>query len=215
MQDEAHVRTTDAQSRVLEFIRAYVERHGLPPTVREIASGLGFKSTNAAYSHIKRLRRKGLVDYVPGTARGIRLTTGPDSARATHGLRTIPIVGRIAAGRPIYAQEEILGYVSVDSTIVPGAGQAFALRVDGDSMTGDGIFPGDIVFVRSQPLAEPGDIVVALLDEEATVKRFVRGDSGTVVLRSSNPAYEDIVVDRDRLDRFRILGVVVGVYHRF
>ncbi len=195
---------TRRQQQVLEFIQRHVARHGVPPTVREIGAGLGLASTNAVAGHLKALVRRGSLDKVPHQSRGLRAGTTP--ARGT-----VPILGRIAAGRPIYAEENLEGALIADPFLVRDGAETFVLRVEGESMTGDGILPGDYIFVRRQPTAEPGQIVVALIDDEATVKRFDPGP-GRVRLLPSNPAFPPIEVTAAQ--RLELLGVVTGVFRR-
>lgn len=203
--DDPRDRLTPRQCQVLAFVQSYTTRHGAPPTVREIASGMGMASTNAVACHLDALARAGVLSRAPRRSRGLRVhdAATPDA---------VPILGRIAAGQPILAAENVEGVLRPDG--FPGTRPDFALRVQGDSMTGDGILPGDLIFVQNRPVAERGEIVVALLDDEATVKRFVPGPDGRhATLTASNPAYAPIPVDL-RDERFRILGVVVGVFRR-
>ena len=196
---------TPAQRKVLEFVIAYQAREGAPPTVREIAAALGFASTNTVACHLAQLRRKGHLTQKPKSSRGLRLLHARPRAR-------IPILGRIAAGQPVWADQDLEGFL--DSDLLPPPDDTFVLRVEGDSMTGDGIHPGDYVFVRRQSTADPGQIVVALLDSEATVKRFERAPDGTVRLVPSNPAYAPIEVRPGDAVRFEVLGVAVAVFRR-
>ena len=195
---------TRRQQQVLDFIQRHVARQGVPPTVREIGAGLGLASTNAVAGHLKALVRLGALDKVPRKSRGLRSGTMPAPG-------TVPILGRIAAGRPIYAQENLEGALIADPFLVRDGAETFVLRVEGESMTGDGILPGDYIFVRRQPTAEPGQIVVALIDDEATVKRFAPG-ADCVRLLASNPAFPPIEVTGTQ--RFEVLGVVTGVFRR-
>jgi repressor LexA len=189
---------------VLDFVRAHVARHGAPPTVREIGAGLGIASTNAVSDHLKALVRAGLIEKVPHRSRGLRAASIPVPG-------TLPVLGRIAAGRPIYATENVEGSIVADPFLVRDGSETFVLRVEGDSMNGDGILPGDYLFVRRQQSADRGQVVVALIEDEATVKRldFHRG---RVRLLASNPAYDPIEVGEGR--RLEILGVVTGVFRR-
>jgi len=181
----------------------------MPPTVREIASALGFASTNAVAGHITALLRKGLLEKMPGKSRGLKVKKG-----RSRRMDMLPVLGRIAAGRPIHAQEDIEGYVAADPFLVRDPSDSFVLKVEGDSMTGDGIMSGDYIFVHRQPLAERGRIVVALLEDEATVKRYVPMDDGSIRLESSNPAYDPIIVQPETNRDFKILGVVMGLCRR-
>lgn len=201
---------TPAQRRVLEFIRDFTAREGMPPTVREVAAGLGFASSNAVACHLARLHRKGFLTHRPRHSRGIGVIG--EGAVAS---RRVPILGRIAAGRPIVAEENLEGWLVADPFLIRGAAQdTFVLRVEGDSMIGDGIRPGDYLFVRRQSVADSGAIVVALLDDSATVKRYEPVPGGGARLVASNPAHPPIEVRPDHGVRFEILGVVIGVYRR-
>ena len=203
--DDDPRRLTPRQRQVLAFVRDHATRHGAPPTVREIAAGLGFASTNAVAGHLDALARAGALTRAPRQSRGLRVT-GANPAGS------IPILGRIAAGRPILAVENREGSLAPEAFL--GTEPDFALRVQGDSMVGDGILPGDLIFVRSRPVAQRGEIVVALLDDEATVKHFLPDPDGRhALLAGSNPAYPPIPVDLSD-ERFRILGIVVGVFRK-
>lgn len=201
---------TPAQRQVLDFIRDYLAREGMPPTIREVAEALGFASTNAVACHLARLRQMGFLTHRPRRSRGSRPVEGGVSRRVR-----VPILGRIAAGRPIMAEENLEGWLEADAFWARGdAESTFVLRVQGDSMLGDGIRPGDYLFVRRQSFADSGAIVVALLDDEATVKRFEPIPGGGVRLVASNPAHAPIEVRPQDAVRFEVLGVVVGLYRR-
>lgn len=198
---------TARQQEVLDFITSFTESSGAPPTVREIASAMGFASTNAVSDHLAAIERAGFIERRSNRSRGIRVTA---QAR-TSGAGQIPILGRIAAGRPIYVAENLEGYLSPDPFFIRDTAETFVLCVTGRSMIGDGILDGDYIFVRRQPVADAGDIVVALIDDEATVKRYTRTAAG-IALMPSNPDFKPIVVRPD--DRFEILGVVTGVFRK-
>jgi len=191
------------QRAVLDAVQAYWAENGVPPSLADIAEALGL-SRQTVYEHMKALRGKGLLDHVEGAGRSWRPTE--PSAKAS---RRVPIVGRVAAGLPILAEENIEGWITVDDT--HPSHPLFALRVRGDSMIGAGILDGDLVVVRQQDDAADGEIVVALLDdEEATVKKLRRA-GGLVHLVAMNPAYDPIVVDGARV---RVQGRVLGVRRR-
>lgn len=205
MVESPQERLTPRQRQVLAFVTDFSVKNGAPPTVREIASALGIASTNAVAGHLDALARAGVLTRSPRRARGLRVAD-------TAAPRSIPILGRIAAGRPILAVENHEGSLAPDGFL--GTEPDFALRVQGDSMTGDGILPGDLIFVRAGPVARRGEIVVAMLEDEATVKRFLpEPDGRTARLAASNPVYPPIEVDLQD-ERFRILGVVVGVFRK-
>lgn len=195
-------RPTARQVQVLDFVRSHIARYGVPPTVREIGEALQISSTNAVAGHLRALERAGLIEKMPRRSRGLRTTVMPHA---------IPIIGRIAAGRPIYAAENIEGSIVADPFFVSDANDAFVLKVEGDSMTGDAILPGDYLVVRRQPVVEQGQIAVVLIDDEATVKR-ISYENGRMQLLSSNPSYPPIEVRED--SRVEVIGVVIGVLRR-
>jgi repressor LexA len=201
---------TRRQGEILEFILDHRERHGAPPTLREICSKFGYASDNSARQHLRLIEAKGAISKVRGAARGLRLA---QAIPVTYtGTVRVPLVGRVAAGTPVTAVEHVDGFVALDRTMFPGKG-LFALRVKGDSMKGAGIHDSDLVVVREQSEAAAGDIVVALLGDEATVKRYDES-GGAVVLRPENPAFEEIVIPRERTDGFAVLGKVIGVIRK-
>ena len=172
-------RTSDKQEKILQFLDTYLAQNGYAPSVREICAAVGLKSTATVSYHLGELKRRGLIDSDSSKRRAITL---PDSRKAGY----IPLVGVVTAGMPILAVENIEGAIAWD-----GDKDCFALRVKGDSMIGAGILDGDVVVVRPQPDAVNGEIVIALLEDEATCKRFHRGADG-VWLLPENPAYEPI-----------------------
>jgi repressor LexA len=201
---------TSRQREVLEFIRTFSERHGVPPAVREIGERFGF-TARAAFDHLKALERKGMLERRVTDKRVSRTLVLPGH-RATRRARrdSIPVLGRIAAGAPILAVENHEDSIPLTPEWLGARGQGvFALRVRGESMIDAHILDGDLVLVRQQETASPGDIVAALIDGEATVKRFAR-DGESVVLRPAHPTMKPIVVDPDRRE-LRILGKVIGV----
>jgi len=201
---------TDRQREVLDFIRAFGERHGVPPTVREIGEKFGF-TARAAFDHLRALERKGMLERRVTGKRASRTLILPSQKGARRGEPAgIPVVGRIAAGAPITAVENHEDTLPLRPEWLGTGGQdVFALRVRGDSMIGAHIVDGDLVLVRKQETAGSGEIVAAMLDGEATVKRFGR-EGGAVVLRPEHPTMKPIVVEPGRGD-FRILGKVVGI----
>ena len=197
---------TDRQTQVLTYIVDVVERHGAPPTVREIADRFGFASPGSVQRHLSALEKKGFLTRREGLARGIELNK--DKVREAIGLDDgIPLVGRVAAGQPIVADENVEEILNMDG-LFPHDQGLFALRVEGDSMVEAGILPDDIVVVRPQPTAETGDVVAALVDDEGTIKRLNYRD-GQPVLEPANANYEPIVAED-----MRIVGVVVGLVRR-
>lgn len=194
---------TARQAQVLDLIRRYIDDTGYPPTRADIAQELGFRSPNAAEEHLKALARKGAIEMVPGTSRGIRL---PEPLG-------LPVVGRVAAGDPILAEENIEDHVDIaPSFFRPRAD--FLLRVRGDSMCEAGILDGDLLAVHKTPEAANGQIVVARVDDEVTVKRLQRTrQRHKVLLLPENASYTPIEVDLTQ-QSFHIEGLSVGVIRR-
>ena len=194
---------TQRQQQVLDIVRQHIEQTGYPPTRADIARELGFKSANAAEEHLKALARKGAIEIIPGASRGIRL---PHSAG-------IPIVGRVAAGNPVLAEENIEDYCDLPPGFFKPRADYF-LQVQGDSMIEVGILDGDLLAVHSTPVAKNGDIVVARIDDEVTVKRLHQTRQKHLVeLLPENQDYEPITVDL-REQQFAIEGLSVGVLRR-
>ena len=219
---------TDRQEKILAFIKKSIQDQGYPPTIREIGEHFGIRSTNGVNDHLKALERKGYLlrgelksralSVIEGgrsqAARFPRLARRELSAVGDGDVVEIPVVGKVAAGEPILAQENITDHVRIDSVLLGDGGRkVFALRVSGDSMIGDGIFDGDYIFVRKQLHAGAGEIVVAMIEDEATVKRFYpEGDR--VRFQPSNPRLKPIYVRREDFRETQIIGVVVGVYRK-
>jgi len=208
---------TTRQRDVLNFMRAFSARHGVPPTVREI--GEKFRVTpRAAFDHLRALERKGMLQRRAGPGRTARSLTLSEAAGGRTAIPSVPILGRIAAGLPILAEENREGDLPIAAGALPApAEELFALRVHGESMIDAHICDGDLVLVRRQESAQANDIVVALVEseagDEATVKRFQR-DGDRIVLKPEHPTMAPIVIDpRER--RVRILGKVVGVLRGF
>lgn len=195
---------TARQAEILELIRSYITEEGCPPTRAEIAEELGFRSPNAAEDHLRALERKGAIEMIPGSSRGIRLLDEDED----YGL---PVVGQVAAGEPILAEQNIDDYCQIEpDTFHPHAD--YLLRVKGDSMKDIGIHDGDLLAVHHTPHAENGQIVVARLDDEVTVKRF-RQRGSIVRLMPENKAYEPIRVDL-REQALEIEGLAVGIVRK-
>ncbi len=198
---------TESQLRVYEFIRDHIQSEGRPPTVREIGEALGISSTNGVRDALLILERKGYIRREKNLSRAIELTETPVAAN----IESIPIVGRVAAGLPLLAVENVDGHVAIDRSFLP-RGEVFSLRVTGDSMKDEGIRDGDLVLVKRQDVANRGDIVVAVIGEEATVKKFYP-ERHRVRLEPANDAFQTIVVDKNA-PGFFIAGVVVGLLRR-
>jgi repressor LexA len=193
---------TNRQAEVLEFIKSYIEETGYPPTRADIARELGFKSANASEEHLKALARKGAIEIIPGTSRGIKLPEIENEG--------LPIIGRVAAGSPILAAEHIEDYCELPASFFsPNAD--YLLKVCGDSMIECGIMDGDLLAVHRTQNVNNGDIVVARIEDEVTVKRFKRSRSKHhVTLLPENKDYSPIEVDLRHQD-FEIEGLTVGV----
>lgn len=189
---------TERQAQILELIRQFVSERGHPPTRAEIAQALGFKSANAAEDHLRALARKGAIEIVPGTSRGIRLPEEPG----------LPVVGRVAAGNPILAQEHVEDHYPMDPGLFHPRAD-YLLRVHGLSMRDAGILDGDLLAVHRSPEAANGQVVVARLEDEVTVKRFQR-DGHEVRLLPENPEFKPIIVDL-RQQAIEIEGIAVGI----
>ena len=196
---------TPRQSQVLHLIRQQLQETGMPPTRAEIAAHLGFRSANAAEEHLRALARKGCVELVPGSSRGIRLK---DTLREQLGL---PLVGRVAAGRPILAEEHIVDHLKVDPALFQPRPH-YLLKVVGMSMKDAGILDGDLVAVHRTAEVRNRQIIVARLENEVTVKRY-RQQGSIVWLMPENPEFEPIRVDLQH-EPLLIEGVVVGVLRR-
>ena len=203
---------TARQREVLSFVRTFCEREGVPPTVREI--GARFRVTpRAAFDHLAALERKGMLERRVTAGRSSRSLV-PSGRSSFGGTVSVPILGRIAAGQPLLAAENREGTLPIAAAALPGRGEdVFALRVRGESMIGAHIVEGDLVLVRRQDSAQVGDIVVVLVDDEATVKRFGR-DGERIVLKPEHPTMAPILVD-PREQSVRILGKVVGLVRGF
>ncbi|WP_295641035.1 transcriptional repressor LexA [uncultured Methylibium sp.] len=211
---------TARQQQILDLVQTSIERSGSPPTRAEIAAELGFRSANAAEEHLQALARKGVIELLGGTSRGIRLKS--DTLRSLNQARNkqfslplpslsqlmLPLVGRVAAGSPILAQEHIDQTFAVEATLFPRRPD-YLLKVRGMSMRDAGILDGDLLAVQRSKEAKNGQIVVARLGEEVTVKRF-RRVRGTIELLPENPDFEPIVVGPDS-GEFELEGLAVGL----
>ncbi len=178
---DAEKPATERQRRILEVIRAFTAEHGYPPSVREIGERVGLSSSSTIHAHLKALERRGMISRDPTKPRAMR--SGMPSPPRDDVV--VPVLGRVAAGIPITAQEDREGEFVLPSSFVPRASDAFMLRVQGDSMVDAAILDGDLILVRPQRTADNGEIVVAMLDGEATVKRFYR-ETGRIRLQPEN-----------------------------
>ena len=202
------LKLTPRQAEILAFIKQCLEDNGYPPTRAEIALKLGFKSPNAAEEHLKALARKGAIEMTPGASRGIRI---PGFAPNTEGEEGLPVVGRVAAGAPILAQQNIEESCRINPEFFHPRAD-YLLRVRGMSMKDIGIFDGDLLAVHTTREARNGQVVVARIDDEVTVKRFKR-EGNKVWLIAENPEFAPIEVDLEQQDLI-IEGLSVGVIRR-
>ena len=200
------LKLTKRQQEIFEFIKRYSSEHGYPPTVRDIGKAIGLTSSSTVHAHLSNLEKLGLVRRDPTKPRALELL-GQAAKKVVPGPSGLPLVGRVAAGAPVLAEENIEEYVDVPEIAGGDAGE-YVLRVHGDSMKDAGILEGDYVVVRPQDTASDGEIVVALVGEEATVKRFFK-ESDHIRLQPENETMEPI-----RVREVQILGRVVGVCRR-
>lgn len=218
---------TDRQQQVLHYIRQSIHDRGYPPTLREIGAHMGIRSTNGVNDHLRALERKGYLtredmksralrprdlDELPASDKGA-LVSRPANDQGDGEMLDIPVLGRIAAGQPLLANENILDTVRIERTMVRGGRDVFGLRVQGDSMIEAGILSGDYIFVRKQPTANRGDIVCALIGDEATVKYFYP-EKDYIRLQPANQQMAPILVRSLDFKPTMLLGVVVGVYRK-
>ncbi len=205
---------TPRQREILDFIREMIETKGFPPTIREIGEKFKIRSTNGVRAILSALIRKGYIRRRPLVSRGIELAKKAklilDFSRIGDYM-AVPLLGRIAAGLPTLAVENIEGSIAVDRSFLPG-GDVFSLKVQGESMKDSGIFDGDYVLARVQSVAEKGDIVVAVIGEEATVKKYVPLKN-RVKLEPANRAFKPILLDKSS-EEFRIAGKVIGLLRK-
>ena len=209
MTDNRRKRLTKRQRQVLGWIEEFIDEHGMPPTVREIGAHYGIASSSV-FDHLKALERKGCLRRGNLGARSLIIEGRRSEGAANADAVVVPVMGRIAAGVPDYAVEEPSETITVEKRLARGR-ELYALRVEGDSMMDAGILDGDLVIIRKQDTADNGDIVVALIKDESTLKRFYRKQDH-VRLEPANHAREPI---RVRTDEFRIQGKVIGVQRIF
>ncbi|MCR5775865.1 MAG: transcriptional repressor LexA [Lachnospiraceae bacterium] len=202
---------TAKQSEILEYIKSQILDRGFPPSVREICEAVSLRSTSSVHSHLETLEKKGYIRRDQTKPRAIEiLDEGFEMVRTE--MTSIPVVGSVAAGQPILAEQNIEGYFPIPTDMLPkdmGSSDAFVLKVQGDSMVNMGIMNGDQIFVKTCEDAENGDTVVALIDDSATVKTFYR-ENGHIRLQPQNDAMDPIIVDD-----CQILGKVFGVFRLY
>jgi repressor LexA len=196
---------TKRQKEIFDFIGKYASKYGYPPTVREIGKAVGLHSSSTVHAHLANLEKIGLLRRDPTKPRAIEVLV--DKAKKAIGQTGLPLVGQVAAGEPILAEENIEEYLEVPDVIGGETGD-YILRVKGDSMIGAGILEGDFVIVRPTQVVDDGEIVVALIDDEATVKSFYK-EKDRVRLEPANQAYKPI-----RTAEAQVLGRVVGVFRK-
>lgn len=222
---------TDRQREILTFISASIAERGYPPTLREIGEHFGIRSTNGVNDHLKALEKKGHLrredlksramrpvtdnDIIPFPNRraGTGSEVAPITGAADGDMAEVPILGRVAAGQPILAVENVQDTVKIDRVLLGGHREVFGLRIVGESMIDDGIFDGDYVFVKKTPAARAGEIVVAMIEGEATVKRYYpEGD--VIRFQPANQNMTPIFVRKADFRTVDIIGIVVGVYRK-
>lgn len=195
---------SDKQQQILDYIKEEILNKGYPPAVREICNAVGLKSTSTVHAHLERLEKNGYIRRDPTKPRAIEIVDDSFQQVRTE-MVSIPVVGRVAAGEPIFADQNISGYFPVPAALVPN-GESFVLNVKGDSMINAGIFSGDQVFVHACDTAVNGDMVVALIDDSATVKTFYK-EKDHIRLQPENDSMDPIIVND-----CQILGKVFGVF---
>jgi len=200
---------TAKQTKLIEFIDDWQRANGHPPTQAEICGHFGFSSLNTVRSHLLLIEKKGYLQRNCGKARGIRLTSLQTTLINRQQENSIPILGSIAAGVPIWAEQNLEGFLPISPTLF-GGGELFALHVLGDSMTGIGIKNGDIAVIKRTDCVENGDIAAVLVEHEATLKRIYLS-SKALVLKSENPAFADQIYDMNQNNLIRILGSYKGI----
>lgn len=207
VRDDTRAALTDRQREILDFIGRSIGDRGYPPTLREIGSRFGIRSTNGVNDHLRALEKKGYLQREDKMSRALR------PVGAFGETVDVPLLGKVAAGLPLLAVENVEDTVRVDRFFIGQNREVFALRVKGESMIEDGIFDGDFVFVRKQLQANRGDTVVAMIEGEATIKRFYpEGD--LIRFQPANSNMRSIVVKKREFKSVNILGIVIGVYRK-
>jgi repressor LexA len=204
---------TRRQEEILEYINNSIHDRGYPPTIREIGKQMGIRSTNGVNDHLKALERKGFLTRDDLKSRALRPVGVNDDEDVDVDFVEVPLLGRVAAGAPILALEDATDTVKVDRILLGPHQEVFALRIVGDSMIEDGIFDGDFVFVRKTPTADKGDIVIALIGEDATCKRYFP-EGERIRFQPANSAMAPIYVHRRDFRETMIIGKVVGIYRK-
>jgi len=201
---------TDKQDRILKFILEYVNDKGYPPSIREIGNAFGISSLRGVTVHLDALERKGYIKRA-STSRSITVIGQTGATAPSRNVAFLPVLGKIAAGVPILANENVEYHVPVPQELVHTSPGAFVLEVKGDSMIGEHIMPKDLVVIKPQQAADNGDLVAVLIDDEATVKR-IKFEGSRVRLMPANPAYDPIEVNREDS---RVIGKVIGLMRNY
>ncbi|SHF03634.1 repressor LexA [Caldanaerobius fijiensis DSM 17918] len=199
---------TDRQTQILNYIKQYLYKKGYPPSVREICEAVGLKSTSTVHGHLERLERKGYIKRDSTKPRAIEIV---DNLKEKAGFVTIPLIGKVTAGAPILAVENVETEIPIPIELINGyidKDKFYILSVQGDSMINAGILNGDYIIVKQQATADNGDIVVAMIGEEATVKRFFK-EKNNIRLQPENPSMQPIITNQ-----VTILGKVVGLFRK-
>jgi repressor LexA len=202
---------TSRQKRVYDFLTKHIESHGFPPSISEIQKHFSFKSPNSVEQYLKALDWKGWIKRHPHKFRGVEITEAPKQKQTRNDTIGVPLVGRISAGLPLLADENVETTIAVDKSLLRQHGSLFALRVNGNSMIKAGICHGDILIAHQQPMAEDGDIIIALLGDEATVKRFSKKGE-LITLLPENDSMSPIRIFKR--EDFMILGKAVATLRR-
>jgi len=201
---------TERQENIYQFIKDFIDFNNYPPTYREIGTHFNIVSTFGVKRHIDALIKKGFLNIGENSSRTISITENYLTSKVINAdTIEIPIIGRVAAGQPILAEENIEGTINIQASLINSKTNCFALKVKGDSMINAGIFEGDVVIINPQKDANNGEIIVAMIDNEATLKRFER-KNGNIALIPENDKYSPIIVNN--LDNFSIIGKALGVF---
>jgi repressor LexA len=207
--EDARDELTDRQKEILAFINQSIAGRGYPPTLREIGRQFGIRSTNGVNDHLRALEKKGYLQREDMKSRALRPIDTPNNQ-----MVEIPVLGKVAAGQPLLAVRNYEDTVKVDRFFIGQDREVFALRVKGESMIEAGIFDGDYVFVRKQLQANAGDIVVAMIEDEATVKRYYP-DGDTIRFEPANASMRPILVRKRDWKSVNLIGVVIGIYRKY
>jgi len=198
----------DKQQKILSFVNEYMHENGYPPSIREICKGVGLSSTSTVHAHLETLKKNGLLEKADAKSRGLRLKNPIDEVVSENDIVNVPVIGKVAAGSPIFATENLERTFPIPADFVGTSSQTFMLKVKGESMIEAGILDGDYIIVKQQAVANNGEIVVALIEDEATVKTFYK-EKDCIRLQPENSSMEPIIVKEAA-----ILGKVVGLIRK-